>query len=816
MKKIFTYSLMLSLLGTSLIAQAEDVANVKLFSFTVSPEAVGKTTFFKVSATDGQQVQVDWGNGVKSAATTLADYDAAGWVFTQIDGEVKGTDIVVYGSDPTAVNYIDLSYEQTKAQEAKLLTMDASPLTGTLKEFSVTGNRLSSLNLSANKGIVTLNAGMNALTSITLPENSTIKTVDVSNTDASGEKGTNALAATDWSKLPALGTLKMNYNKSDVPVNLDLSKTTAITTLNANGCNIASVNFTGCSKLKTININENELTELDASMCPTKTIIFANDNKLKSIKTPKGMTRLQVKNNYLTFATLPLMAETGITAAASYVIAPQRPVAVDVQDSKIADLTSLAKVGENETVYTWKNGDQTITEGFTASSGLFIFSGNYTGIVCEMTNAAFPTLTLTTEALNFGAQKLFSFTVAPAAAGKTMTLNISSTDNQSVQVDWGNGTLSNPVATKNYATDWEYGLATGTISGNTITVYGANPSTINQLDLGFDKDNGEETKLLTLDVTPLNGLTDLTASSNALTSLDLSGNSALAKLYINGNNITDIKFPEVCNLTRLEAQNTADAGENDMFKIDLSKAPKLNYIVLNFNNKNGDATTINLDKNTELATIMATDCNLETIDVSKLTKLGQLTVNNNNLKTVDVSVMNSKGRLFAMNNNITSLTLPESLTTLNVSNNRFTFATLPATTVAKTYTYNNQKPMVATAVDGKVDLSSQATVGDVETVFTCAVGADEFKDFTASNGILTFTKSAENAVISMTNAAFPKLTLTTIPVTVKVDGSAVEEIEAADATEAEYFNLQGVKVSGTEPGLYIRRQGNKTEKVIVK
>lgn len=817
MKKIFTYSLMLSLLGTSLMASAQDVANVKLFSFTVAPEAVGKTTFFNVSATDGQKVQVDWGDGAKSEAIPLANYDDQGWVYTQLDGVVKGTTIVVYGSDPTAVNYINLSYDKEKAPEAKLVTVDVSPLTGKLSEFYISGNNLTTLDLSANKGIVLLNAGLNALTSIILPENSSITTVDVSNTDASGENGTNALANTNWAVLSeTLTSLKMNYNKTESPVNLDLSSFKDLSTLNANGCNLATLNLTGCTKLKTINVNDNELTSLDASMSPAKTIIFANNNKLSSIKAPKGMMRFQVKNNFLTFATLPLMAELGITNAENYVITPQRPVAVDVKDGKIADLSYLAKVGDNETVYTWKDGDQTLTEGFTADNGIFNFSGNFTGIVCKMTNAAFLGLTLSTESLSFGAQKLFSFTVAPEAVGKTMPLNISSTDGQSVQVDWGNGTLSDPVATKDYSVTWEYGTPTGVVAGTTVKVYGLNPATINQLNLGFDKNNGEETKILTLDVTPLSGLTDLTANSNALTSLDLSGNAALEKLYINGNNITDIKFPEVCNLTRLEAQNTADEGGNDLFKVDLSKAPKLSYIIVNFNNKNGDATTINLDKNTELATVIATDCNLETIDVSKLSKLGQLTVSNNNLKTVDVSVMNDKGRLYAMNNNLTSLTLPDKLALLKINGNKFTFATLPSTSIAGSYIYDSQKPMVVTADGDKVDLSSQAMVGEKKTVYKWAVGAEEFKDFTVANGMITFTKSAENAVCSMTNETFPNLTLTTVPVTVTVQGSGVEEMEVADEAEAEYFNLQGVKVSGTEPGIYIRRVAGKTEKVIVK
>ena len=45
--------------------------------------------------------------------------------------------------------------------------------------------------------------------------------------------------------------------------------------------------------------------------------------------------------------------------------------------------------------------------------------------------------------------------------------------------------------------------------------------------------------------------------------------------------------------------------------------------------------------------------------------------------------------------------------------------------------------------------------------------------------------------------------------------SGLETIEAAD-TEAEYYNLQGVRVDNPSAGLYIRRQGNKATKVYVK
>lgn len=48
------------------------------------------------------------------------------------------------------------------------------------------------------------------------------------------------------------------------------------------------------------------------------------------------------------------------------------------------------------------------------------------------------------------------------------------------------------------------------------------------------------------------------------------------------------------------------------------------------------------------------------------------------------------------------------------------------------------------------------------------------------------------------------------------EGSGVTEISDDENAPVEFFNLQGVKVNGNEPGLYIRRQGSKATKIIVK
>lgn len=50
----------------------------------------------------------------------------------------------------------------------------------------------------------------------------------------------------------------------------------------------------------------------------------------------------------------------------------------------------------------------------------------------------------------------------------------------------------------------------------------------------------------------------------------------------------------------------------------------------------------------------------------------------------------------------------------------------------------------------------------------------------------------------------------------KADMSGVSAIEAAASAEVEYFNLQGIRVANPGKGLYLRRQGARTEKVCIR
>ena len=82
--------------------------------------------------------------------------------------------------------------------------------------------------------------------------------------------------------------------------------------------------------------------------------------------------------------------------------------------------------------------------------------------------------------------------------------------------------------------------------------------------------------------------------------------------------------------------------------------------------------------------------------------------------------------------------------------------------------------------------------------------------------VSTRTESFE-LLISDENAAYLTVNMGEEPSEPEQDPSAVEQINASSNASAEYFNLQGVKVSTDKlsNGIYIKKQGSKTTKVIL-
>jgi hypothetical protein len=95
---------------------------------------------------------------------------------------------------------------------------------------------------------------------------------------------------------------------------------------------------------------------------------------------------------------------------------------------------------------------------------------------------------------------------------------------------------------------------------------------------------------------------------------------------------------------------------------------------------------------------------------------------------------------------------------------------------------------------------------------------NEKKTTVTENGLPFYlrTTNGSQAVIKFYyNYANPSLSYVVIDVNGTVTGVENISVDNENAP-VEFFNLNGVRVSGTTPGLYIRRQGNKATKVVVR
>ena len=191
--------------------------------------------------------------------------------------------------------------------------------------------------------------------------------------------------------------------------------------------------------------------------------------------------------------------------------------------------------------------------------------------------------------------------------------------------------------------------------------------------------------ITSIDLSKNTQITLLELNGNNITSIDLSKNTALITLYSGGNNITSIDLSKNTQIALL------DFGGNKITSIDLSKNTKLTDLYLRSNNitsidlskntqltylnlENNNITNIDLSKNTLLRTSYLTRNRITNIDLSKNTQLTYLNLGGNNITSIDLSKNTKLTDLYLWNSKITSIDLSKNtlLKTLYLSNNNIT------------------------------------------------------------------------------------------------------------------------------------------------
>ncbi|KAB2868282.1 MAG: hypothetical protein F9K37_10620, partial [Bacteroidales bacterium] len=468
---------------------------------------------------------------------------------------------------------------------------------------------------------------------------------------------------------------------------LDVTRATSLTYLYIKTNQITTLDLSNCTVLSFVDCSENLLTSLTLPNTSTLTAINCDNNLLASLNVSctTGITELTCTNNKLTFATLPVKQPTWST----YTYSPQQNISLPKQTystNEEIDLSSQLTVNGETTSYTWKTkGGNTLVEGtdFSANNGKFSFlKAIADSIYCEMENATFSSLTLSTKCIAIPLTPSVVMTTT-SVIGSTFSFEIrANADNTPIQVDWGNGTLVN-FTVGTYTT-----TISGTLTGNTIRVYGTGIKELNlrskkltaldvtkndkliKLDCGWNE-------LTTIDVTKNMELSFLDCGSNKLNTLDVSNNTTLTRLFCHLNQLTSLDVSKNTLLTQLYCYS------NQIETIDVSKNTALTYLTLS-NNK---LTVLDISQNNLLTDLMCYSNQLSTLNLSNNIVLRNLDCHSNKLNSIDVSNNTELSILDCYDNKITALDVTKNtgIKELNCNYNQLTAIDISKNTELKNF-----------------------------------------------------------------------------------------------------------------------------------
>ena len=556
----------------------------------------------------------------------------------------------------------------------RLTSLDVSGCTA-LTKLDCRENELTRLNVSSCTALTQLYCGHNQLTSLDVSKNTALTELNCSGSYF--EKG--GLTSLDVSKNTALTTLDCFWNQL---TSLDVSKNTALTTLNCGGNQLTSLDVSKNTALTTLNCGGNQLTSLDVSKNTALTTLNCGGNQLTSLNVSgcTALTKLDCKENQLTSLTVQ-----GCTALTTLTCYNNQLTSLDV-----SDCTSLGKI---ECYDNRINGEKMTNlvnslpnrKGMTAGVFTVVQDTQSEKNLCRPSD-----ITIALEK-NWNSQWSNNSSYIGFGEGViTMTtskrdkihLTIEANGSVSIYGVWesartdGTGkdyTLTGQTITirgdVTYLNCYQEGLTSLDVSGCTaltkLTCYG---NQLTSLDVSKNTAltmlNCGENRLTSLDVSKNTALTTLNCSKNRLTSLDVSKNTALTKLYCSNNQLTSLDVSKNTALTWLNCE------DNQLTSLNVSKNTALTELWCHHN----QLTSLDVSKNTALTTLGCSYNQLTSLDLSKKSVLTSLNCNDNKLISLDVSGCTALTTLGCFYNQLTSLNVSDctALTKLNCERNSLT------------------------------------------------------------------------------------------------------------------------------------------------
>ncbi len=692
--------------------------------------AIGSTFSFSIEATeDNTPIQVDWGNGFLMNYTIETNTSSISGTIAGSTIKIYGADINFLDLRLKELTTLDVtkttSLTRLWCYENQLTTLDLTKNT-VINEVLCNSNQLTSLDVTKNSTLTTLWCHNNQLTTLDVTQNTALTnlgcgsnkltTLDVTKITSLTSLwcNSNQLNALDVSKNTLLGNLECSSNKLTT---LDLTKNTALTNLGCNNNLLTTLDITNNTNLFYLQCSSNPLSAIDVTMNTALTRLYCYSNQLSTLDITKNnalinlhcgsnklttlditkntlltdidcgfnqlttldvtmnaaLKKLTCNSNLLTFNTLPIKQSNWT----DYIYNPQSILKLPKTNYKIdeiIDLSNQLTAGGNATIYDWKTaGGAKLVKNvdYTEDNGVFKFIKAQAEYVnCQMTNASFPELTITTEKFSVLPIEPAITMTTTTAIGNSQVYKIGATANNTpIQVDWGNSTLTS------YTIGINSSYVTGILTGNIIKIYGTGISELEAISkqlIAIDVSNNTTLNYLclawnqitTLDLSKNTALTNLNCGNNQLSSLDVSKNTVLTRLSCYGNQLKVLDLSNSIVLTWL------DCLYNQLTTLDVSKNTTLNYLCCS-NNK---ITTLDVSNNTSLKEIICDENQLSSLDVSKNTELTYLNCYKNNLTALDLSNNVSLTNLNCSHSNISFLDVSKniSLTDLGCTINQLT------------------------------------------------------------------------------------------------------------------------------------------------
>ena len=616
-----------------------------------------------------------------------------------------------------------------------------------LKDFDASEMKLTSANIFKSKAIRNLNLNNNELSEIDLSGNLKFNSVQLDNNKLT----TLSLRALTNTKMLSCDNnqLESIVFESSAPVLADIS---------CSGNKLKNLSFLSrASSVEFLDFSHNEISEYMFINLRNIVDLNMSYNKFKTVDLQYNikLEKLNIEGNYFTYSTLPL------TTAQEFAYGNQNPVTI-AEKSFMVDLSKETTFKGKNTKFTWKTESGNVMEegvDYSIENGITTFlKVQEEKVYAELTNEAYPDLTLTTTLVETSSkpQEVLAGFVGAGEVGSEVRMILAAKTPKTIYVDFGDGKLAECMLGSGNTT-----LTSQLGANKNITIYGYDESYSDITVLSMSN-----VALEKVDISKLKDLTTLTLSNAGLTEIDLNNNTLLEFLTLADCNLEQIDLSKLTNLTNLSLSN------NKLSAIDLSN-------------------------NTKLATLQLGGNNFETLVLPELPALYQLSVSDNKLKTLDVTNCPILRELYCNGNNLSSLDMSGQtgkFSMVYAYDNNFKFSTLPVFDIHNpmNYKYTPQKDVEITVDGGKVDLSSEYMVAENPTVYTWTTesGATlvEGTDYTIDNGVTTFMKNFdENVYCSMTNAAYPELTLKTIGV--KPETTGIGGITSGEGIKVENGNI---------------------------